>query len=61
MAGLSGYDRLFKIILIGQSATGKTSIVNRFVDEKFDDDGLTTIGMDLKSITLQIDEVAVRL
>lgn len=59
--GIQGYDRLFKIILIGQSATGKTSIVNRFVEDQFQEEGLTTIGMDLKSITLRINEMAVRL
>lgn len=31
------------------------------MDEKYEEEGLTTIGMDLKSITLQIDDVAVRL
>ena len=29
---LQEYDKMFKIILIGQAATGKTSIINRFVD-----------------------------
>ena len=53
---------MFKIILIGQAATGKTSIINRFVDSVYNEnDTLATIGMDLKSITLQIDETAVRL
>jgi len=29
---LHNYERMFKIILIGIAATGKTSIINRFVD-----------------------------
>lgn len=52
---------MFKIILIGQSAIGKSSIVNRFVENQYGEDSLATIGMDLKSITLKIDDTAVRL
>ena len=32
LSGISGYDRLFKLIMIGSSNTGKTSILNRFVE-----------------------------
>ena len=49
---LQGYDKVFKIILVGSAASGKTSLVNRFVEDTFQEDALTTIGMDLKSVTL---------
>ena len=58
---LHNYERMFKIILIGIAATGKTSIINRFVDGQYENDGLNTIGVDLKSITLRIDEVVSKL
>ena len=46
---------------MGSAASGKTSLVNRFVEDTFQEDALTTIGMDLKSVTLQVEDVAVRL
>jgi GTPase SAR1 family protein len=52
---------MFKLIMLGQAGAGKTSILNRFVDNNFLEDTLTTIGADLKSITLQLNETAVRL
>jgi GTPase SAR1 family protein len=48
--------------MIGQSAIGKTSILYRFVENQFlGENLLTTVGVDLKSITLSMDEMAVRL
>ena len=58
---IQGYDCLLKLILIGQASSGKSSLVNRFVDNNYSEDSLTTIGTDLRSITLKIDEAAVRL
>jgi len=60
-SALQGYDKLFKIILVGSAASGKTSLVNRFVEDIFQEDALTTIGMDLKSVTLKVEDIAVRL
>ena len=61
MGGVVEYDKIFKIILIGSAATGKSSLVNRFIEDKFEDESLTTIGIDLKSISIKIDELIVRL
>ena len=61
LGGVVEYDKIFKIILIGSAATGKSSLVNRFIEDKFEDESLTTIGIDLKSISIKIDELIVRL
>lgn len=35
--------------MIGPSATGKTSLLIRFVDDTFDNNYLNTVGFDLKA------------
>ena len=42
------YDLLFKILLIGNSSVGKSSILLRFSDDTFQDTFLPTIGVDFK-------------
>ena len=39
----------FKILLLGDSGVGKTAFILRFCDDKFDEDSLTTIGLDQKN------------
>ena len=38
----------YKFVIVGKSATGKSSILMRFVDDKFTQDYQTTIGVDFK-------------
>ena len=48
--------------MLGQASSGKTSLLVRFVDDHFNQEGqMNTIGMDLKSLTLQVESQAVRL
>ena len=42
------YDYLFKILLIGESGVGKSSLVSRFVDNVFNDSNMPTIGVDFR-------------
>lgn len=42
------YDYLFKILLIGDSGTGKSAMLNRYVDNNFEYDISSTIGVDFK-------------
>lgn len=51
---------MFKIVLIGESDTGKTSMLLRFIDQKlFFNDYICTIGVDFKIKTLRIDDTMV--
>ena len=40
-----GYDHLFKLLIIGDSGVGKSSILLRFTDDEFDEDHPCTIGI----------------
>ncbi len=37
-----------KVVLLGDGAVGKTSLVRRYVEQKFDDDYIATIGVNVK-------------
>ncbi|KAH9387322.1 Ras-related protein Rab-8A [Nematocida major] len=44
-----------KLLIIGESNVGKTSILQRFIENKFEKSFSTTIGIDFRSKTIQID------
>lgn len=50
------YDYIFKIILIGDSNTGKTSILNRYVYNKFEERYICTIGVDFMMKQIQLKD-----
>ena len=50
------FDFLFKFLLIGDSGVGKTCIIYRFVENKFDSSFVTTIGIDFKIKTVELGE-----
>jgi len=50
----NGYDYLVKLLLIGDSGVGKSSILMRFADNMFSDSFVATIGVDFKIKTLDI-------
>ena len=43
------YNYLFKIVLIGNSGVGKSSLLFRFSDNKWEDKFIPTIGVDFVS------------
>ena len=46
----------FKIILLGSAGTGKTSLLNRFVNNRFNPLYEVTIGFDFKVSTMKVGE-----
>jgi Ras-related protein Rab-1A len=55
------YDYLFKVLLIGDSAVGKTSVLLRYVDDTFNPEFQTTIGVDFKISTFQLNGKVIKL
>ena len=49
------YDFIFKIVLIGDTSVGKSSLLVRFSDDLFSDTYVTTIGVDFVSYFLLIN------
>lgn len=39
------HDHLYKVVLIGDSAVGKSNILSRFTKNEFNPDSKTTIGV----------------
>ena len=42
------YDYLFKTVIVGNSGCGKSALLIRFADRKFEDNYIATIGVDFK-------------
>ena len=51
----------YKIIFLGDQAVGKSSILNRFYQDKFEPDYQATIGLDFHSKNTEINGTSVRL
>ena len=50
------FDYTFKCVIIGDSGVGKSSMLLKFVDDKFNCSHLTTIGIDLKVKIITVDD-----
>ena len=49
MEGQKEYDYLFKILLIGNSGVGKSSLLFRFCENTWEKDFIPTLGVDFVS------------
>ena len=55
------YDYIFKVLLLGNSDVGKSSIILRYVEQTWSDIFVPTIGVDFKVKTLQINKKNVKM
>jgi len=54
------YDMIFKLILIGDSAVGKTNILSKFLEDRFDKDSKATVGVEFGTKNFEIDNLIVK-
>ena len=57
----SDFDLLFKVLLIGDSGTGKSCLLIRFADDQFSDNYISTIGVDFKIKTITVEGKTVKM
>eukprot|EP00339_Tiarina_fusa_P015715 CAMPEP_0117038320 /NCGR_PEP_ID=MMETSP0472-20121206/26971_1 /TAXON_ID=693140 ORGANISM="Tiarina fusus, Strain LIS" /NCGR_SAMPLE_ID=MMETSP0472 /ASSEMBLY_ACC=CAM_ASM_000603 /LENGTH=211 /DNA_ID=CAMNT_0004748513 /DNA_START=71 /DNA_END=706 /DNA_ORIENTATION=+ len=59
--GKPAYDYLIKLLLIGDSGVGKSCLLLRFSDDSFTPSFITTIGIDFKIRTIELDGRRIKL
>jgi len=61
MTMAADYDYLFKLLLIGDSGVGKSCLLLRFSDDTYTDSYISTIGVDFKIRTIELDGKTIKL
>lgn len=55
------YDYLFKLLLIGDSGVGKSCLLLRFADDTYTESYISTIGVDFKIRTIELENKTIKL
>ena len=55
------FDYVFRLLLVGDSGTGKSSLLLRFTENKFNDQHVATIGVDFKIKTVFVSNRVIKL
>ncbi len=56
----TNYDMIIKLVIVGDSSVGKTNLLLRYADDKFDANQKPTIGMDFLSRDIVVDKHSVK-
>ena len=54
-------ENTLKILLLGDSGVGKTCLMIKFTDKKFNENNCSTIGLEIKNKIIQIDNKQIKL
>ena len=60
MTAESNYDYLFKVVLIGDSGTGKSNLLARFTRNEFSLESRSTIGVEFATRSISVDGKTVK-
>lgn len=55
------YNAIYKIIIIGDSGVGKSSLLHRYINNYYNDDSNSTIAIDLQNKVLNIEDKKIKL
>jgi GTPase SAR1 family protein len=55
------YDYLYKILLLGDSNTGKSSIILRYTENSFDSSIVSSIGVDFKMKKIKFENKIIKI
>ena len=58
---MQNYDKMIKILLLGDSGVGKTCVINKFTTDQFSSNHLATIAVDFKVNYLSVDDKMIKL
>jgi small GTP-binding protein len=58
---LPTYDLAYKLLLVGNSGVGKSSLLLQYTDKRFSSDVQPTIGVDFKIETIQVNGVVLQI
>ena len=57
----SNYDAMVKVLMIGDSGVGKTCIIQRYTKNDFSMSHLSTIAIDFKMVTLDVNNMTLKM
>lgn len=60
-SGSGAYSTTFKLLVVGDAGVGKTCLITRFVDDTFSSTSKSTIGVDFKATSIEMDGKSVQL
>ena len=55
------FDHIFRVLFVGDDSVGKTSLLQRYVENTFTDMYMPTIGIDFKISTIKVDKKVIKL
>ncbi|KAL0217193.1 hypothetical protein RCL1_007676 [Eukaryota sp. TZLM3-RCL] len=61
MAQKSVYDHVFKLVISGDTACGKSSLLSRYIERKFDETLTHTIGVEFGSALISLEGKTIKL
>lgn len=61
MVGPQAYDYIAKMVFLGDSGVGKSSLMTRFVENSFNPDNVSTIGVDFAATILKVENATIKL
>ena len=58
---MQNYDKMIKVLLLGDSGVGKTCVINKFTTDQFSPNHLATIAVDFKVSYINVDSKTIKL